>query len=187
MKNLIPSKDNSIEPLGAIGRQKFGLIFWQKTGFLRHCNDLGFQSVITLIGKEFSPSSIQNCGKSCYIQFDNDEKKTIYLSLKKESDAKHSFIYGEAHTVYVDSAFHLFSLKVVNYIGKQLGCRFFVDDATGYLEHRSVEKLDGYIANHEIPVFESPDLLRKAVMEKQERSKSISQANAKHKNNESAP
>ena len=32
MKNLIFSQDNSIEPNGAIGLQKCGIIFWQKTG-----------------------------------------------------------------------------------------------------------------------------------------------------------
>ena len=79
MKNLIPSKDNSIEPRGAIGKQKCGIIFWQKTGFLRHCNDLGFQSMITLINKKFSPTNIQNHGEFCFIQFDNDEEKTFYV------------------------------------------------------------------------------------------------------------
>lgn len=36
MKNLIFSQDNSIESEGAIGIQTCGIIFWQKTGFLRH-------------------------------------------------------------------------------------------------------------------------------------------------------
>ena len=53
MKNLIFSQDNSIEPNGSIGLQKCGIIFWQKTGFLRHCNELGFQSIVTLINKKF--------------------------------------------------------------------------------------------------------------------------------------
>ena len=166
MRNLIPSKDNSIQPNGAIGKQKCGIIFWQKTGFLRHCNYLGFQSIITLINKNFSPTNIQNRGESGFIQFDNDDKKTLYLSLKKENDSKHYFIYGESHTVYADASFHIFALKIVSYIGKQIGCKFFVDDATDYLKHRSAEKLNEYIATFEIPRFESPDLLRKTIIEK---------------------
>ncbi len=166
MKNLIPSKDNSIQPNGAIGKQKCGIIFWQKTGFLRHCNYLGFQSMITLINKKFSPSDIQNNGECCFLQFDNDDEKIVYLSLKKERDSNHCFIYGESHTVYVDADFHIFALKIVSYIGKQIGCKFFVDDATGYLEHRSAEKLDEYIINFEVPKFESTDLLKESFINK---------------------
>ncbi len=167
MKNLIFSQDNSIEPNGAIGRQKCGIIFWQKTGFLRHCNRLGFQSIITLINKKFSPSNIQNCGDTCFVEFGNDNSKTIYISLKKEQNSNHYFIYGESHTVYADAEFHLFALEVVRYISKQIGCKFFVDDATRYLEHHSFEELKEYIDNFKIPNFESPDLFRKAVIEKQ--------------------
>ena len=163
MKNLISSKDNSIQPNGAIGKQKCGIIFWQKTGFLRHCNYIGFQSMIALINKKFSPSNIQNHGEYCFIQFDNNDEKIIYLSLKQEPNSKHSFIYGESLTVYVDSKFHMLSLDIVSYIGKQIGCKFFVDDATGFLEHRSTEKLDEYIENFEITPIESPDLLRQAL------------------------
>ena len=163
MKNLIPSKDNSIQPNGAIGKQKCGIIFWQKTGFLRHCNYIGFQSMIALINKKFSPSNIQNNGEYCFIQFDNNDEKIIYLSLKQEPNSKHCFIYGESHTVYADSRFHIFALNVVSYIGKQIGCKFFVDDATDFLEHRSTEKLDEYIENCEITPIESPDLLRQAL------------------------
>ena len=147
MKRLVPSKDNSIEPRGAIGRQKCGIIFWQKTGFLRHCNKLGFQAIITLIGKNFAPSRVELRGESCFIQFDNDDEKIIYLSLKKECNSRHRFLYGECHTAYISPDFHLFALRVINYIGQELGCRFFVDDATDYLTHRSTEKLSEYIAN----------------------------------------
>ena len=67
MKNLIFSQDNSIDPNGSIGIQKCGIIFWQKTSFLRHCNELGFQSVITLVSKKFLPTNIQNCGDTCFM------------------------------------------------------------------------------------------------------------------------
>ena len=167
MKNLIFSQDNSIEPNGAIGLQKCGIIFWQKTGFLRHCNELGFQSIITLINKKFLPTNIQNYGDTCFIQFDNDDNKIIFLSLKKERNANHYFIYGESHTVYANAEFHLFSLDVVSYISKQIGCKFYVDDATKFLEHHSVDKLQEYIANFVIPNFESPDLLSQAIINKQ--------------------
>ena len=80
MENLIFSQDNSIEPNGAIGVQKCGIVFWQKTGFLRYCNALGFQSIITLVNKKFSPSNIQNLGDTCFVQFDNDDNKIIFLS-----------------------------------------------------------------------------------------------------------
>ena len=167
MKHLIFSQDNSIQPNGAIGIQKCGIIFWQKTGFLRHCNELGFQSIITLINKKFSPTNIESQGNTCFIQFDNDDKKIVYLTLKKELNSNHYFIYGESHTVYADLDFHIFALNIVSYISKQIGCKFFVDDATKYLEHRSVEKLKQYIENFEIPSFESPDLFRKSVIDKQ--------------------
>lgn len=149
MKNLVFSQDNSIEPKGAIGIQSCGIVFWQKTGFLRHCNQLGFQSIIILINKKFSPTNIQNYGDSCFIQFDNDDKKIIYLSLKKERNSNHYYIYGESHTVYINAEFHLFALKVVSYISKQIGCKFFVDDATRFLEHQSLEKLKEYIESYE--------------------------------------
>lgn len=148
MKNLILSQDNSIEPNGAIGIQKCGIIFWQKTGFLRHCNELGFQSMISLIKKKYSPTSVQIDGDVCFIQFDHDEKKVIFLSLKKERNSNHKFIYGESHTAYVNAEFHLFALEIVSYIAKNIGCKFYVDDATGYLEHGLKEKLEQYIRNY---------------------------------------
>lgn len=163
MKNLISYNDNSFQLNEVIVKQKFGIIFWQKTGFLRYCNYIGFQSMIKLINKKFSPSNIQNYGESCFIQFDNDDKKIIYLSLKKKTNSKHCFIYGEAHTVYADSKFHILALDIISYIGEQIGCKFFVDDATNFLEHQSAEKLDEYIKNFDIAPVESPDLLRQAL------------------------
>lgn len=175
MKNLIFSKDNSIEPNGVIGIQKYGIIFWQKTGFLRHCNELGFQSIISLIKKKYSPTSVRTNGNVCFVQFDNDDKKMIFLSLKKERNSKHCFIYGESHTVYADSGFHLFALEIVSYIAKNIGCKFYVDDATGYLEHRSKEKLEQYIENFDIQPVVSEDLLKKSIIEHQNRPLDINE------------
>ena len=166
MNNLIFSQNNSIEPNGAIGRQKSGIVFWQKTGFLRHCNRLGFQSIITLINKNFSPSNIQNNGDTCFIEFDNDNNKIIYISLKKEQKSNHYYIYGESHTAYADAEFHLFALEVVRYISKQIGCKFFVDDATRYLEHHSFEELKEYIDSFKMQSLGSPDLFRRVIIEK---------------------
>lgn len=169
MKRLIYSKDNSIAPNGAIGVQKCGIIFWQKTGFLRHCNKLGFVSMIKLIQKKFAPTYIQIYEDSSFIQFDNDDMKMIYLSLKKERNTKNFFIYGESHTVYAGAEFHVFALEVVNFIAKNIGCKFYVDDATGYLEHGSEKILKQYITNFDIELAVSEDLLRKSIMEHQNR------------------
>jgi len=128
---------------------------------------LGFQSIITLINKKFSPTNIQNYGDTCFFEFDNDDNKTIFLSLKKERNSNHYFVYGESHTVYTNAEFHLFSLDVVSYISKQIGCKFYVDDATRFLEHNSIDKLKDYIDKFEIPNFESPDLLRQAIINNQ--------------------
>lgn len=175
MKNLIFSKDNSIEPNGAIGIQRCGIIFWQKIGFLHYCNELGFQSMITLIKKKYCPTSVQIDGNVCFVQFDNDEKKIIFLSLKKVRNGKHCYIYGESHTVYADAEFHLFALEIVSYIAKNIGCKFYVDDATGYLEHRSKEKLEQYIENYDIQPIVSEDLLRKSIIEHQNRPLDINE------------
>ena len=145
---LIPSRDNSVEPRGAIGKQMCGIIFWQKTGFLRHCSEPGLRSVVYLIERKYKPSSIQNNGNDYFIEFDKNEEKVIFLSLKKERNSRHSFIYGESHTVYAGHEFHIFALEIVEYISRQIGCRFYVDDATGYLESRSVEDLKNYIENY---------------------------------------
>ncbi|MBQ2946086.1 MAG: DUF4375 domain-containing protein [Clostridia bacterium] len=175
MKKLIFSQDNSIEPNGAIGKQKCGIIFWQKTGFLRHCNELGFQSMITLVRRKYSPTSVQIGGNVCYIQFDNDDKKMIFLSLKKERNSKHCYIYGESNTVYADAEFHLFALEVVNYIAKNIGCKFYVDDATEYLKHGSKEKLEQYIEDFDLQPVVSDDLLRKSIIEHQNRPLDINE------------
>ncbi len=164
MNNLVASNDNSIEPRGAIGKQKFGIIFWQKRGFYKLYSNRRFRSIISIVNQNFSPTMIQNIGSSYYLQFDNDDKKTIFLTLKKKFFR--SLIYGEVHTAYTDPDFHIFALNVVDYISNEIGGKFFVDDATGYLEHRSVEKLKEYIDNLEIIIPESPDLLREAIIRK---------------------
>jgi hypothetical protein len=148
MKNLICSNDNSIEPNGAIGIQTCGIIFWQKTGFLRRCNELGFQTIIELVKRKFAPTSVQK-GENCFfLTFDNDDKKIIFVSLKQEKKSKHHFIYGESHTAYTDVDFHIFALNFVSYISRQIGCKFYVNDATGYLENRSDEQLEKYIKKY---------------------------------------
>ena len=84
----------------------------------------------------------------CYMCFDEDVTKTISLFLEKELNAKRCFVIGEASTVNTDTEFHLLVLDIVEYIAKSLGSKFYVDDATGYLEHGSVELLEKYIEEH---------------------------------------
>ena len=175
MKNLIFTKDNSIEPNGAIGRQTCGIIFWQKTGFGRHCNELGFRSMIRLIEKKYSPTSVSMDRDVCFIEFDNDAMKVIFLRLKKERNSNHKFLYGESHTVYANAEFHLFSLEIVSYIAKNIGSKFYVDDATGYLQHGSKESLEQYIKNYRIQQVVSKDLLRKSIMEHKNRPLDINE------------
>lgn len=165
--NLIFSRNNSIEPRGAIGIQKCGIIFWQKTSFFRHCNKRKFQSIITFIDSKFKPTLIRLYEYTCFIQFDNDDEKIIYVTLKKKGN--HYFIYGEAHTVYAGVDFHLFALNIVSSIAKQMGCNFYVDDATEYLNHRSIEKLKHYVENAELKPVVSDDLLRKAIIERNQK------------------
>ncbi len=145
-KRLIASHNNSIEPKGTIGKQKCGIIFWQKTAFLKHCNLLGFNSIIQLINKKYIPTRIDWIDDhTTVLIFDNDNNKSIYLTLKNENNSKHLYIYGESHTAYVDASFHIFALDIVEYISKQIGTKFYVDDATEYVTSRSREELEKYI------------------------------------------
>lgn len=168
MKKLISSKDNSIEPRGAIGKQRFGIIFWQKSTF-RYCGKRKLKSIIKLIDQKYSPTKIEKGLRWYFIEFDHNHKKILYLTIKK--NLLRSSLYGESHTAYVDADFHIFVLELINYISTELGCKIFVDDATGYLEHRSVKKLKEYIDNLEIVSHPSPDLLRQAIIKKQNSDK----------------
>lgn len=170
MKGLIFSKDPAAIPNGAIGTQQVGIVFWQQTNDTSLCVTPDFQSLLAEINRQFSPTCIQNYTDHCFLQFDHDDRKTIYLSRKRLPDSNRDFLYGESHTVYVDSAFHLFALGVVSFIAEQTACQFCVDDATGYLEHRSLERLEESIKSFVFPVFESPDLLRRAAIDQQNRS-----------------
>ena len=168
MKHLIFSQDNSIEPRGTIGIQKCGINFWQKAQ--ENHEDLRLPAVATWIGEGFSPTNIQQYEDCCYIQFDNETSKTIYLMLKEDPHSKKLLLYGEVHTVYAGADFHLFALEVVEYIATRSNCSFFVDDATEYVTHRSVEKLKKYIEDFDIQPVASPDLLRQAIIAKQNRT-----------------
>lgn len=144
---LIPSNDNSIEPRGAIGIQKCGIIFWQKTGFLRHCNQIGFNSIVTLLDKKFRPTKIDKHLDCSFLEFDNEELKTLYVSLKRDNKGK-NYIYGESHTAYTDADFHLKALEMISFISKQIGTSFYVNDATNYLEQKDYNDLEEYIKNY---------------------------------------
>ena len=95
--------------------------------------------------------------------------------LFQERNSNHKFIYGESHTAYVNAEFHLFALEIVSYIGKNIGCKFYVDDATGYLEYGLIEKLEQYTKHYDIQPVVSEDLLRKRIMEHQNRPLDINE------------
>ena len=176
MSKLIFTRDNSIEPNGMIGIQQWGIIFWQKTGFLRHCSEFSLKSIVALIDKKFSPLSIlESCRNVYFIHFGNDKAKIIFLTLKRERNSKRLFLYGESHTVYADAEFHILALEIVSYIAKQIGCKFFVDDGTGYLEHRSKQRLEQHMKEFAIKPAVSEDLLRKAIIEHQNRMLDITE------------
>ncbi|MBQ8836947.1 MAG: hypothetical protein IJ002_05520 [Clostridia bacterium] len=158
---LIPSKDNSIDILSLIGRQKNGIIFWQKTGFMRHCNALGLQSFVTLAIKQFSPINARLEVNNYVLEFDDAGTKTIRIGLKQEPNSTNCALFGEAHTVGTDKEFHILVLEVIEFISKHMGCKFFVDDASGFLESGSEEQLSKYLdANRleRLPQFERINL-----------------------------
>ena len=164
MKDLISSKDNSIEPRGAIGKQKCGIIFWQKSTF-RYCGKRKLKSIIKLIDQKYSPTKIEKGLRWYFIEFDHNHEKVLYLTIKK--NLFRSLLYGESHTAYVDADFHIFVLELINYISTKLGSKICVDDATGYLDHRSVEKLTEYIDNFETEIAESLGLTSENIIENQ--------------------
>ena len=165
MKNLIPSKDNSIEPNGAIGKQKCGIIFWQDSRLFHRFSKRKLKWLINMIGQKYSPTKVEKGIWWYFIKFDHNDEKIIYLTIRK----KHfrTFLYGESHTTYVGADFHIFVLELISYISTELDCKIFVDDATGYLEHRSIDKLKNYIDNLEIVIPESSDLLHKEIIKNQ--------------------
>lgn len=147
MKHLIPVQECPENFGSASENSAYGIVFWQKTGLFRHCNALGFQSIISLIQKQFSPTSVQMQKMTCSLQFQHQEKNVILLTLQKEQHSNHLYIYGESPTVHAGAEFHLFALHVVSYVAKQIGSKFYVKDATGYLSHCSEEQLRASIAN----------------------------------------
>lgn len=165
MKNLISSKDNSIEPKGAIGKQKFGIIFWQESSHFHNCGKRKLKSLVKLIDQKYSPVKIEKGLRWYFIKFDCNQEKILYLTIKKK--LFRSLLYGESHTAYVDADFHIFVLELINYISEKLGNKICVDDATGYLDHRCVEKLTEYIDNFETEIAESLGLARENIIENQ--------------------
>lgn len=158
---LIPSKDNSIDILSLIGRQKWGIIFWQKTGFMRHCNALGLQSFVTLAIKQFSPINVRLEVNNYVLEFDDTGTKVIRIGLKQEPNSTNCALFGEAHTVGTDKEFHILVLEVIEFISKHMGCKLFVDDATGFLESGSEEQLSKYLDEcrwEKLPLFERINL-----------------------------
>lgn len=150
MNRLISKRDPTVFPKTAIGKQECGIIFWQKTGLFRHCNLNGFKSIVSLVVKKYVPTNVlQQDDQTYYLTFNNNEDETVFLSLKPEENGRHSYILGESHTAYTSSEFHLLALDMVEYIAKTIGSKFYVDDATGYIDHHSPELLNEYISEYQ--------------------------------------
>ena len=125
---LIPF-DSSSTVKEVMKEQDRGIIFKQKTGFLRRCNALGFRSIVSLIERNFNPFNIYLSENSATISFDYDEKKMVYLFLKQEEDNKKKrYIYGEAPFNQRNNDFHLTVIEIIKFISKNFGTSFYVDD-----------------------------------------------------------
>ena len=149
MNWMISKRDPLYDPKSSIGVQQCGIIFWQKTGFLRRCNLNGFTALMSLAAKNFAPTDVfMQEPQTCYLTFNGCAKNVIFIQLKSDKNG-HFYIYGEAHTAYANRKFHLFALDVVEFIARNTGCRFYVDDATGYIGQRSVAQLDKYISEYQ--------------------------------------
>lgn len=129
--------------------------------------------MIHFLKDTFLPTSVQESENVCFIQFDNNEEKIIYLTLKKEKKSNQFFLYGEFHTVCADTNFHLFVLHIVDCIAEKLKCKFYVDDATGYLDHHSKEQLEQYINQFDCKPVVSSDLWRESVIDLEDKSLNI--------------
>lgn len=150
MNRLISMRNPALFPKTAIGKQECGVIFWQKTGFLTHCSQKRFKAIIDAVTEKFSPTNIARQGdRSYFLTFGGNENEVIYLTLKPKDTGNHSYVYGESGTVYAGKAFHLFALDVAGFIAKHVGCRFYIDDATGYVDHHSEEQLEKYIVEYQ--------------------------------------
>lgn len=147
-KRLIPTKDSSLDPFQNIGKITDGIAFRQKTSWLGGCNENGFKTICLLTQKKFSPVEMSLGEYLCAMFFDDECNKIINFHLEKEPNANRCFVFGFSCTVDTDVQFHLLVLDIIEYIGKCLGSKFYVDDATGYLEHRSEELLEKYIKEH---------------------------------------
>ncbi len=147
-KRLIATKDTSLDPFQNIGRITDGIAFRQKNSWLGGCNENGFNTICVLAQKKFAPVQMSLGDRVCAMFFDEECEKIVSLFLEKEENANRSFVLGFSNTVDTDVQFHLLVLDIIEYIGKSLGSKFYVDDATGYLEHQSMELLEKYIEEH---------------------------------------
>ncbi len=146
-KRLIASHNHAVALKAAAEAVGSGIVFWQKTSFFRHCNLRGFQAVVQLVGRKYLPTSVEWLDdRTVFFVFDHDKNKFIYLMLKQEAGSKHCYLYGASQTARVDADFHIFALDVVAYIAKQIGARFYVNDASGYVTGQSRADRERYIS-----------------------------------------
>ncbi len=127
-----------------------GIVFWQKTGFLRHCNLRGFYAIVQLVSRKCAPTGVDwlNDRLAVFV-FDHDKNKSIYLMLKQDPGSKRQYLYGASPTARTDADFHMFALDVVETIAKHIGTKFYVNDATGYVTSQSKADLERYISAYQ--------------------------------------
>ncbi len=169
MNRFIIATYDTARPNGVSRSCSDGIEFWQKTGFLRHCNETGFRSIVALVSKRFSPVSvIETCKNHCVLHFDKDNNfKSVYLRLCNERNSKNTYIAGASSTTYTDIEFHLLVLEIISFIAKNIGCKFYVDDSTGYIEHHSKDEFYSYASEYKESVPSTKEELR-AILRKHE-------------------
>ncbi|MBE6794258.1 MAG: DUF4375 domain-containing protein [Ruminococcaceae bacterium] len=162
MNRFIVATYDTMRPNGAFRSSSAGIEFWQKTGFLRHCNETGFRSIIALISKKFSPVSvIETCKNTYFLHFDKDNNfKSVLLRLCNERNSKNTYIDGSSDTTYTDIEFHILVLEIIGYIAKNIGCKFYVDDSTGYIEHQSKDEFYAYASEYKESIPSTNEELR---------------------------
>ncbi len=166
---LIPSGSGSPDPHCAIGIQESGIVFWQD----EISTPAELDGIIEFIVGKYSPSGAERHGSSCFFTFENDPERIMLLTLHNSSNGQ-SFIYGEAHTAYVDADFHIFILDLIQSLAEETKGYFNVSDSTGYLSSLSYDGLLTYIES----VKRRADDMIKAYAESMERIEKIKRSSA---------
>ena len=171
MNRIIIATRDTKRPNGAYRSSSGEIEFWQQTGFLRHCTETGFRSIIALISKRFSPVSvIETCKNTYFLHFDKDNNfKSVFLRLCNERNSKNTYIDGASSTAYTDIEFHILVLEIIGFIAKNIGCKFYVDDSSGYIVHRSEDEFYAYASKYKESIAHTKEELRAQIQKYQTR------------------